>query len=282
MKEKGSASKPDKARSVPTPSAPAPSHNEEDRSFLDFYEERKQEQSEQPDQSDEPSSCFFIRFLFIAGVLAGLLIYLNDAFHALSLGEDSGQILYAGIFILFASATLASGNMWRKIKQLAIWAVIGLVFMVGFSYRYELAGIKDRLLSEIMPSKGLQNTPNAVTFPVSSDGHFYIRAQVNGVPVVFLADTGASSIVLSPSDAKRLGINPAELAFDRIYETANGTGRGRSVRINVFKVQGIQLHDIRVSINEAEMSSSLLGMTFFKRLKRYEVKEDKLTLYWEP
>ncbi|MCI5161920.1 MAG: TIGR02281 family clan AA aspartic protease, partial [Candidatus Electrothrix sp. AX5] len=139
-----------------------------------------------------------------------------------------------------------------------------------------------RLLSEIMPSKGLQNTPNSVTFPVSSDGHFYIRAEVNGVPLIFLADTGASDIVLSPGDAKRLGINPAELAFDRIYETANGTGRGRSVRINVFKVQGIQLHDIRVSINEAEMSNSLLGMTFFKRLKRYEVKEDKLTLYWEP
>ncbi|MCI5167606.1 MAG: TIGR02281 family clan AA aspartic protease [Candidatus Electrothrix sp. GM3_4] len=280
MQEKGSTSKSDKARSVSAPPSPAPSHNEqEDWSFPDFYGERKQEQS---DQSVEPSSCFFIRFLCIAGVLIGLLIYLNDTFHALSLGEDSGQILYAGIFILFASATLASGNTWRKIKQLAIWAAIGLVFMVGFSYRYELVEVKDRLLSEVMPSKGLQNTPNSVTFPVSSDGHFYIRAQVNGVPVVFLADTGASSIVLSLSDAKRLGINPAELAFDRIYETANGTVRGSSVRVNNFKVQGIQLHDIRVSINEAEMSSSLLGMTFFKRLKRYEVKEDKLTLHWEP
>ena len=154
--------------------------------------------------------------------------------------------------------------------------------MAGFSYRYELAGVKDRLLSEMMPSKGLQNTADSATFPVSSDGHFYIRAEVNGVPLIFLADTGASSIVLSPSDAKRLGINPAELAFDRIYETANGTVRGSSVRIDDFKVQGIQLHDIRVSINEAEMSNSLLGMTFFKRLKRYEVKEDKLTLYWEP
>ena len=259
---------------LPAPSSSDPSKNEQNNqwNFSDFNSEAEDDQTS--------GSSFYVKFFLIAGVLTGFVIYLNQSFHVLSLREDSGQILYEGIFIFIASSTLASGNTWRKIKQLAIWAVIGLLFMVGFSYRSELAQVRDRLLSEFIPTKGLQTTPNSVTFPVASDGHFYIRAQVNGTPVVFLADTGASSIVLSPNDAKRLGMNPAELAFDRIYETANGTVRGSSVRLDNFKIQGIHLHDIRASINEAGMSHSLLGMTFFKRLTSYEVKEDKLTLYW--
>jgi len=230
----------------------------------------------------ESGSSFLAKFILIASVLSGLVIYLNHSFHVLSLREDLGQILYEGIFILFISSALASGNTWNKFKQLAIWAAIGLLFMVGFSYRYELIEVKDRLLSEIMPSSGLQNTPNSVTFPVSSDGHFYIRAQVNGVPIIFLADTGASSIVLSPADAKKLGFDLQQLRFDRIYETTNGTVRGSRIKLDDFQVQGIILQDIRASINEASMSNSLLGMTFFHQLKKYEVKEDKLTLYWEP
>lgn len=256
------------------PTSPQKENPKEKWSFSTFNDEGKDS------QSGDSSLPFAARFLCIAGGLIGFLVYLNRTFHTFDFSDNFGQIIYQGIFVLFASATLASGNTWRKIKHLAVWAVIGLVFMIGFSYRYELAGVKDRLLSEIMPSKGLQNTPNSVTFPVSSDGHFYISAQVNGVPVVFLADTGASSIVLSPSDAKRLGINPAELAFDRIYETANGTVRGSSVRLDDFRVQRIHLQGIRASVNEAEMSNSLLGMTFFKRLRRYEVKGDRLTLYW--
>jgi aspartyl protease family protein len=260
----------------PAPSPPDPSKNEPDTqwNFSDFKYESEDDQAN--------GSSFFIKFFLIAGVLTVLAIFLNHSFHVLSLREDSGQILYEGIFILIVSSSLASGNTWHKFKQLGLWAVILLVFMTGYSYRYELAQVRDRLLSEFIPTKGLQTTPNSVTFPVASDGHFYIRAQVNGVLLIFLADTGASDIVLSPDDAQRLGINLQTLRFDRIYETANGTVRGSMTTLNDFKVQGIHLQNIRASINGATMSNSLLGMTFFNRLQGYEVKEDKLTLHWEP
>ncbi len=260
----------------PTPSPSDSSKNEQNNqwNFSAFNSEAEEDQA-----SGFP---FFVKFPLIAGVLIGLVIFLNHSFHVLSLREDSGQILYEGIFIFIVSSTLASGNTWKKFKQLGLWAVILLIFMTGYSYRYELLQVRDRLLSEFIPTKGLQTTPNSVTFPVASDGHFYIRAQVNGVPLIFLADTGASDIVLSPGDAQRLGINLQTLRFDRIYETANGTVRGSMIRLDDFKIQGIQLQDIRASINEATMSHSLLGMTFFNRLKSYEVKEDKLTLYREP
>jgi aspartyl protease family protein len=198
----------------------------------------------------------------------------------LTFREDSGQLVYEILLILIVSSALASGKMLQNLKYLAIWAGIFMIMMTGYSYRHELSSIKEKVLADIIPAKGFRKTPDSISFPVSSDGHFYIRAQVNGIAVIFLADTGASDIVLSPADAGKLGIETDELRFDRFYETANGTVRGSSIRIADLKVGKIHLKEIRASVNEAEMRKSLLGMTFFRHLESYEVKDSVLTLYW--
>ena len=224
---------------------------------------------------------FNLTFFIISILLLGLMVYLNRIFNVLSVKKDLAHLAYAILLIVIISSALASGKVWKKFKHLTIWAVIFIIFIVGYSYRFELAGVKDKVMMELAPSKGYQESPDSVSFPVSPDGHFYIHAEVNGVSVRFLADTGASSIVLSPGDAAKVGIEMNGLKFDRIYETANGIVRGSSVRIADLKIKGIHLRNINGSVNGAEMSNSLLGMTFFKRLKSYEVKNDVLTLYWD-
>ena len=223
---------------------------------------------------------FSIAFFIIVFFLSGLLIYLNRVFGVLTFKEHPGQIVYEIMLILIVSSALASGKIRQNLKYLGIWAAIFMVLIAGYSYRIELYAAKEKILAELIPAKGFQNEPGAVSFPVASDGHFYINAEVNGVPVMFLADTGASHIVLSPIDARKLGIQTDQLTFDRFYETANGTVRGASIRIDDFKVGDIHLEAIGASVNEAEMRNSLLGMTFFKRLDSYGVKNDHLTLYW--
>lgn len=224
---------------------------------------------------------FNITFFLVSALLLCLIIYLNRIFNIFSIEKDWGQLAYEIVLVLVVSSALASGKIRKNFKYLAIWGGIFIVFLTGYSYRFELAGIRDRIMIELIPSKGIQEKPGAISFPVSSDGHFYIRAEVNGVPVIFLADTGASDIVLSPHDAARLGINLNDLHYDRFYETANGNVRGSSIQIDDLKISALHLKNIRASVNEAEMRNSLLGMTFFKRLKGYEVKNDLLTLYWE-
>ncbi|MCG8548909.1 MAG: TIGR02281 family clan AA aspartic protease, partial [Desulfobacterales bacterium] len=219
-------------------------------------------------------------FFIIAVLLSGLVIWLNRTFDVITLKEDSGRIAYEILAILIVSSGLASGKIGQNLKYLAIWAGIFLIMMTGYCYRHEMATIKDKVLAEFVPGKGFRKTPDSISFPVSSDGHFYIRAEVNGIPVTFLADTGASHIVLSPHDAEKLGIRKENLRFDRFYETANGTVRGSSIRIADFRAGTIHLKEIGASVNEAEMSNSLLGMTFFRRMKSYEVKNDVLTLFW--
>ena len=222
---------------------------------------------------------FNLNFIIIFVLLLLLMIYLNRTFDILSFKKDSGQIIYEVLIILFISSSLAFGKIWQKFKYLTIWAGIFFILVIGYSYRFELAGVKDKVLAEFVPAKGFQKKTDAISFPISSDGHFYIRAEVNDIPIMFLVDTGASHIVLSPSDAGKLGIKVNELRFDRFYETANGNGRGASIKIADLRIGGIHLKKIGASVNEAEMRNSLIGMTFFKRLKSYEVKNDVLTLY---
>ena len=97
----------------------------------------------------------------------------------------------------------------------------------------------------------------------------------------FLIDTGASDTVLSPMDAQRLGIDLAALDFSRVYLTANGNGRGAPYRLMDLAIGPIALSDVAVSINQAPMDESLLGMSFLRRLKSFEVQGRRLYLRWQ-
>ncbi len=224
---------------------------------------------------------FNITFFMVSALLLCLILCLNRIFNIFSIEKDWGHLAYETMIVLVVSSALASGKIRENFKYLSIWGGIFIILLTGYSYRFELAEIRDRVIMELVPSKGIQDKLGAISFPLSSDGHFYIKAEVNNIPIIFLADTGASDIVLSPDDAKRLGINLNDLHYDRFYETANGHVRGSSIQIVDLKIRALHLKNIRASVNEAIMQNSLLGMTFFKRLKGYEVKNGMLTLYWD-
>jgi aspartyl protease family protein len=91
--------------------------------------------------------------------------------------------------------------------------------------------------------------------------------------VRFLIDTGASGVVLTPGDARRLGFDPRRLRYTRIAETANGTVRSAPIRLDFIAVGQIRMLDFPASVNEADMTDSLLGMSFLSRLRSFEVRD---------
>jgi aspartyl protease family protein len=72
---------------------------------------------------------------------------------------------------------------------------------------------------------------DAVEIPRAADGHYYVTLMIDGQPMEFMADTGASGVVLSKADAERLGINLADLVFAGQSQTANGIVRTARVRL---------------------------------------------------
>jgi aspartyl protease family protein len=215
--------------------------------------------------------------------LGGVAIWRLSVLFPGSLDSDYDQarlIQLVGLLaLLSAGAAFAPRIKWRETaRNIAIWAAIAAVLVIGLSFRAEIETVAMRVRSELVPGYALETGEHEMVLTESDGGSFYIIGEVNGVPVRFLIDTGASDTVLSPSDAARLGIDVRELEFSRIYETANGVGRGASYTIDELSVGPIEIANMPVSVNEAEMSSSLLGMTFLRRLRSFEIQGRRLIL----
>lgn len=203
-------------------------------------------------------------------------------------GSMATDFELARLIWLFALLTLISSGIVfsRKIdlgetaRNLAIWVGITAALVLVFTFQDELQFVWQRVRGELVPAYGVQAEPGLLVLSQSADGHFHIVGDVNGVPVDFLVDTGASDTVLSPADAMRAGYDVGSLDFSRVYQTANGFGTGAPLVLDRLAVGPIEFADFPASVNGAEMDSSLLGMSFLRRLDSFEVRGGQLYLRW--
>jgi len=112
----------------------------------------------------------------------------------------------------------------------------------------------------------------------SSDGHFWADGEVEGRSVRFLVDTGATAVALTPADAQRLGIDPADLHYGYKVVTAGGQIRAASVRLASITVAGARLENVDALVIEKGLDTSLLGMTYLGRLSSFEATRGALVL----
>ena len=229
---------------------------------------------------------FGARRLIIIGacVVVGLgVAWLFDHFPHTFTAADWGYPAYAvGMLVVVTSALLSRRLKLGQVARYAlIWGAIIVVLLVGYTLRDDLTALGPRLLSELIPSYGVPSGERTLVLTRSEDGGYYLVGQVNGTPVRFLIDTGAGDIVLSPDDARRVGIDTGALKFDHGYETANGVGRGATYSVSSLAAGPLRLGPTEVSINQAPMSQSLLGMAFLRRLD-FEFKGRQLILHARP
>ncbi len=226
-------------------------------------------------------------FVLAAAVLTALaVIYLIGRFPEAVEGEGKINLVHSLAVLAFlgGSAILHRRAMKTSHVFLSIlaWLAVGVVLFTGYSYRYELSQIGDRLLGELIPSGGIEVSGGAVSIRANKSGHFVVEAVVeavvDGVSVRILVETGASDVVLSPGDATRLGFDVKTLAFTRPYRTANGLVFGAPVRLGRVSIGPITMAGVRASVNGAPMKRSLLGMSFLSRLSGYDVSRETMIL----
>lgn len=196
--------------------------------------------------------------------------------------SDPGVIQTIGFLVLASSSLLfvREFNLKRTARNVLLWLAVGAVLLIGFAFQNELMDLGSRLRGALIPGYAVKTGQREMTIAEGEGGHYHVYGTVNGTPVRFLIDTGASDIVLNPSDAKRMGFDLGMLTFDRPFGSANGIGHGASAQVDSLSVGDIRFSHVPVAINGAEMSTSLLGMAFLKRLKSYSFSGGKLTLRW--
>ena len=106
----------------------------------------------------------------------------------------------------------------------------------------------------------------SVALAADPRGHFVTEGLVNGGPVRFLVDTGASVVALPAGDAHRLGIDYRK-GRPIVMQTANGPTYAYLVTLDTVRIGGIELHNIEAAIHEQGLGTALLGMSFLTRVE---------------
>ncbi|MCK6452148.1 MAG: TIGR02281 family clan AA aspartic protease [Alphaproteobacteria bacterium] len=226
-----------------------------------------------------------------AVVVGALIAYLSVRFPDTLDNEDNQLRLVIGVlWLALVGSAVASrattGGVGLLLRNLVIWGAIGLGLLTAYSFRAEFAFLKDRVTAELVPHRGSAppaaamraGEPPSITFRTRQGGHFVVEAQVNGSPIRFMVDTGASDVMLTAADARRAGINPNALNFTQRYQTANGIALGAPVVLTRVSVGPVEVENVHGSVSQAEGGISLLGMSFLGRLSGYEVRDGALTL----
>ncbi|OYX32364.1 MAG: hypothetical protein B7Y99_08645 [Caulobacterales bacterium 32-69-10] len=112
----------------------------------------------------------------------------------------------------------------------------------------------------------------------AADGHYWAQANVNGLWVKFLVDTGASAVALTAADAQRLGLDLDSLDYDRPVTTASGRTLAAMVKLDNVTVAGARVDGVDALVVRDGLSTSLLGMTYLGRLSRFEATRTALIL----
>lgn len=187
---------------------------------------------------------------------------------------ETGRLLGAMFMALVAVwwfVSLGRRRLNATLQNAAIWALIFVGAIAG-------VGIWQDIKDDVIPRQVAFADEGRIEVPRSPDGHYYLTLDVNGAPVSFVVDTGATDIVLTKDDAQKAGLAPENLQFFGRARTANGEVRTAAVRLETIGIGDITDTNLPASVNDGEMFRSLLGMTYLQRWDKIEITDGRLIL----
>jgi len=191
---------------------------------------------------------------------------------ACSLPAAAADVALIGLIGDKAAVLALDGGEPKTVKVGQSWKGVTVVSVEKGRATIELQG-KQRVLQigQHYRNTAASTSRESVTLAADTRGHFFTDAMVNGVPMRFLVDTGASAVVLSAGDASRLGIDWRKGQRVTMH-TASGTTTGHVVRLDSLRVGAIELSNVEgVVLEQGPGPVGLLGMSF---LNRVEMKRD--------
>jgi aspartyl protease family protein len=174
----------------------------------------------------------------------------------------------------------------QLLREALLWAAAGLG---GFALFYFFDDLKAALGPGLRtPAVAERAAPKPapgggwggeVRLKADARGHFLVPAEVNGRAAEFMADTGATLVVLTYEEASRLGLSPHSLDFTGLAQTANGIARVAPVTLDRVSVEDITVRDVAAVVAEkGALATNLLGMSFLGRLKSFQMQGGELVL----
>jgi aspartyl protease family protein len=129
------------------------------------------------------------------------------------------------------------------------------------------------------PVSGLAKSGQGVELHADRSGHFAATVEINGRPFEALVDTGATIVMLTYEDAQRAGFFLSAHDFTMQMQTANGVAKAAPVTIERISIGNITVRNVQAGVGEPGLlRTNLLGMSFLKRLDKFEIRSGTLVL----
>ncbi|PLL13421.1 TIGR02281 family clan AA aspartic protease [Tabrizicola sp. TH137] len=187
-------------------------------------------------------------------------------------GETTGRLFYLLLLLVAVAGYVMveyRNRMGQALRNFAAWGLIFVGVMAGY-------GLWADLKTDLAPQQ-MVTQDGMIEIPRAADGHYYVTLTINGTPVQFMADTGATNMVLSADDARRLGIDLDALVYIGRAQTANGMVATARVELQQVELGPYREQVFPAWVNQGEMDKSLLGMDYLS-LYRVEIAGDRMIL----
>ena len=164
------------------------------------------------------------------------------------------------------------------VRTALAWVAIFAVFIIGFSYQNEIFAVWNRVSGEVTRANEQFVDCDMLRIRQSADGHFWVNATVNELPVRFLIDSGATTTAMTLQTARDAGIEISESPFPVVLTTANGTVSAQRGTIQALQIGSMVARELPVVVAEEFGDSNVIGMNFLSKLRSWRVEGTEMVL----
>ncbi len=192
----------------------------------------------------------------------------------------TNDTMLGGVYILMATMLVLGSLMARRepgmklVKMALGWVLIFAAGFILFTFRDNFGWVAQRLKAEAVGTPVQEGRETRI--PMAIDGHFWVNATLNGKPVKFLVDSGATMTTIDRGTAMAAGVEISPRR-DQFVRTGNGIIRMSSGRADQLEVGGIERSDVGLQIADND-DLNVLGMNFLSSLSRWSVEGRWLVL----
>lgn len=194
--------------------------------------------------------------------------------------EDGPSLIWGVVCILLLLSSLAARRLplGYVAKAAFAWIAIFAALFAIFSFRFEFRAVWERVKADISGTAGQSVSGEEITIRRQDDGHYWLQLDVNGKPVRFMIDSGATTTAVNANTARETGIQVDTDGYPVYLNTANGSVAAQRGSIQSLKIGTREIGQHNVVVSESFGDTNVLGMNFLDNMQSWKVEANVMTL----
>ena len=194
--------------------------------------------------------------------------------------EDGPSFIWGVVCIVLLMSSLAARRLplGYVAKAAFAWIAIFAALFAIFSFRFEFRAVWERVKADISGTAGQSVNGEEITIRRQDDGHYWLQLDVNGKPVRFMIDSGATTTAVNGNTARETGIQVDTNGYPVFLDTANGRVTAQRGIIHSLQIGTREVGQHNVVVSESFGDTNVLGMNFLDSMQSWKVEANVMTL----